>query len=609
MRRTVHRGDRAANTRVMVNDNGTRATLALALSFASLASACSGGQKTEHIEEVWLLGSDQAETSDAVDVAHADGPAGFHFQQIAQTLADDPMVKGVLLRFDAWSAPMGTSGRLKDGVATLRARNLAIHCHLLGADMESYLAAAESCDRITLIEAGELDTRGIAFEWFHLRELLDTLGIVPEIIQVGDRKGAADPFTRKTPRAEVQEGLAALATTQLDLWIASVAKARKLELADVKRAVEGAPIDAQSAKALGLVDAVETLATARDALMTATGVTHFESPEQRKRISFNFGQLFALIASGDSDTPPPGAYIALVPIQGMIGSFQGSQAQDERLIEALNKAARDPECTAVVVSMDSPGGSARLSDRLFLALKAVRARKPLVVHIDTMAASGGYYIAAAGTEIIAQPAALIGSIGVVGGKPNFAPLLDRIGIRAASASAGAHASMQSATRGFTPSETDRIVTLMQQTHARFVQRVVDGRGLAPEAVAAYADGRLMSAEDAKGAKLIDSLGTLGQALERAQILAEVRGSLPVRVCPKPPSRMERLTESLSSVALSDGDALESLAVLKRALALESWRRTHPLNTPLQRAVVLAELLERERVLAIGHGWLTQTVQH
>ncbi len=586
----------------MPNVSRTRATLALAIVAAVVFSACTGRHKTEHVEEVWLIGSDQPEISDALEVSDIDGPAGFGFQRVAQALAEDPLVKGVLLRFDAWGAPPGTASRLKDGIASLRARKLAVHCHLLSADMEAYLAAAESCDRITMIAAGELDTRGVAFEWFHIRGLLDTLGIVPEIIQVGDRKGAADPFTRKTPRAEVQAGLTSLAAAELDLWATSVAKARKVEVAVVRRAVEGAPIDADSAKSLGLVDAVESLATAREALMNATGVTHFESPATRKRMSLDFGQLFALLTSGESDAHPPGAYIALVPVQGMIGAFQGAQASDERLIETLHEVSRDTECAAVVVSMDSPGGSARLSDRLFLALKAVRARKPVVVHIDTMAASGGYYIAAAGTEIIAHPAALVGSIGVVGGKPNLAPLLDRLGIGIASADAGAHAGMQSIARGFNASETARVAALMQQTHARFVQRIVDGRGLAPEAVRPYADGRLMSAEEAVGAKLIDSLGTLGQAVERAQLLAEVTDSLPVRICPRPPSGIERLSESLGSVALSDSDALTRFAGVRQALSASMQPRTRTFASPLRSALVLGELLERERVLAIGPGW-------
>jgi protease-4 len=281
---------------------------------------------------------------------------------------------------------------------------------------------------------------------------------------------------------------------------------------------------------------------------------------------------------------PSPPHIALVPAVGPIVSgtrddlLGGMEVvYDLELVGALSDVARDDMVKAVVLRVDSPGGSALASDNVWEAVRSLAARKPVVVSMGDVAASGGYYIAAPATEVFASGTTLTGSIGVVGGKLVLGDMLTKIGVHTETMSKGKRAAIGSPLTPFSDEEREVVRALMQDSYDLFVDRVVTGRGMARDKVLAAADGRAWTGSQALSQGLLTRTGTLRQAIERARELAKLPGG-PVQIHPEPKSFMELLSEAFAD---------QGTGVLAAARRLEPGRR----------ALALAALLRRQNVLA------------
>jgi protease-4 len=235
----------------------------------------------------------------------------------------------------------------------------------------------------------------------------------------------------------------------------------------------------------------------------------------------------------------------------------------------MRKIADDEEVRGLVLRIDSPGGSALASDKMWHAVRRVAKRKPVVVSIGDMAASGGYYVACAGGEIFANPSSIVGSIGVVGGKIVGEKLASDLGVRSASLTRGRNANWLSMTSRFSDSERAALQRALDDTYKTFLSRVREGRKLNDERLSAVAEGRIMSGKRAEQGGLVDRLGGLSAALERARSKAELPADSPIEVWPKERSIVARLSSAMSNTeeeARSPFGKAGALLIAKSALA-------------------------------------------
>ncbi len=243
--------------------------------------------------------------------------------------------------------------------------------------------------------------------------------------------------------------------------------------------------------------------------------------------------------------------VAVIYIQGVIvsgdrprGAFSSAgQAYSDEIARFLRQAAKDDKIRAIVLRVDSPGGGVVASDEIYQAMKAVR--KPIVISMGSLAASGGYYISCAAQEIVANPNTLTGSIGVITMMPNVQGLLDKLGIRMIVLASGPHKE-EGTFRAFT--EEDRAIwdALIQETYGNFVQVVVEGRGMDEAKVRKLADGRIYTGKQAHALGLVDRLGNLDLAIERAAALGGIEGTPRLHPYRPAPTFLESLMGSVTS---------------------------------------------------------------
>lgn len=417
---------------------------------------------------------------------------------------------------------------------------------------------ASGFDEVWLQPSGGFDVTGVAVEAPFLREALDKLGIVPRLDQREEYKGAMNTFTdRQLPQPQ-RENLQQL----LESWLAQIARdiaaARGEGEGAVRAAIDSAPLPSDAAVERGLVDRLGYWDEVNDAVLAEAG----ENAELLPLASY---------AEAHDPLPTPGPTVALIygvgPVvlaggedDSLIG--EGVMASDT-VAEAIASAVEDSEIAAIVLRIDSPGGSYVASDAIWREVQLAReANKPLIVSMSNVAASGGYFVAAPAHKIVALPGTVTGSIGVVSGKLILTGLWDKLGINWDGVEAGAAAGYWSMNRDFSPEEWARLQASLDRVYADFTGKVAAGRSMAPEAVAAVAKGQVWTGEDAKELGLVDELGGLGDALALAAEAAGAPGQRPeVKVLPEPREPFEALLEDLFAGQVEAGQ----LRVLARDL--------------------------------------------
>ncbi len=483
-------------------------------------------------------------------------------------------------------------------------------CHADEYGNATIMLAAEGCTRVWVSPAGGVESVGIAAQLLFANRLFERLHIGVDFLQVGKYKGAQEPFTRNGPSPEARESLEGTLRGLRTAWLGHVAAGRgKLSAAD---AVEDGPFSPEDALARGVIDAVGYPDEARDDAKKLSGaervVTRFggEAPGSGRGL---VGVLRALAGSSRGGAP----HVAVITASGSIAMsaspslLGGSDGITEHeLGKVLAKVTADTSVKAVVLRIDSPGGSALASDLLWKRLRKLAADKPLVVSIGDMAASGGYYLSCAGTKIVAEPTSIVGSIGVVSGKLAVGKALEEIGVHAETIAAAPDP--QKAARAgylstFTPWDDptrERVLTSMKAIYDLFVQRVAEGRGVAVSAVAPSAEGRIFGGIEAKEHGLVDVIGGLSEAIDLALDLAALPRDTPVEVVEEESSLLQLLGEGTATGDVAE-ERVEAGArqVARAALLPPSLGAALPGVLPELEAFVgsLAPLLAGERTLA------------
>ena len=441
---------------------------------------------------------------------------------------DDPRVKSLVIRPQATGALWAQLQEIRAVLEEFRGAGKSLTAYLeWGASQEYYLASA--ADRIVMMPAGQLDLTGIASYELFLRGALDKLGVYPDLLHIGDFKTASNTLTEKTFTPAHREMSASVNRDWYDELVRAIATGRKRSADDVRRAIDQGPFDAAGAHRLGLVDAI-AYEDQLDDEGPAVGTRRIEAdayarvpPQPRDRAgNGRIALLYAVgtIASGRSSYDSPGGNV--------IGS--------DTFAQWLRKVRVDPDVRAIVVRVDSPGGSAIASEVIWRELMLTRDIKPVVVSMGDVAASGGYYIAVPAHVIVAQPGTLTGSIGVVTGKFVLEGTADKLGIGTEAVSDGARAEIYSPFRPFTPDERASIEEQMEGTYELFVSRVAEGRQSEASKIDAVAQGRVWTGRQAHELKLVDELGGLDRAIQIAKERAKLDPKKDVDLLVYPPRR-------------------------------------------------------------------------
>jgi len=505
----------------------------------------------------------------------------------------DERVKGLFLRVGALQGAWGSVEDLVEALAEFQADNRPVHCHFESADNVGYLLLSSSCDRIGMSPAGTLDLIGPAAVMIYARSLLQKVGVEAEIIHMGRYKGAGDMFIRNDMPPEAKQSMDAILD---DLQGALLEATKSRTAGDLKRAsmlIDEGPYGSAEALKAGLIDSVSFLRESREEIKKAAQVETIRHTRMLpKQEPLTLGQFLGLL-SGESEKPKStGDRVALVFVNGSISDGESDSRGDAvsgPFVRAMERLENDEHVKAVVMRINSPGGSALASDRMWEAARNLGEKKPLIASVGDMAASGGYYIASAAREILAHPNSLVGSIGVVGGKFNFAALAEDIGVNTFILQRGKRAAWSTPVRGLNASEREAFESLLRDTYDRFINRVATGRQMEREAVLAAAEGRVMTGQDGKELGLIDEMAGLSEALEKARAAGGLGPEAPVELWPAPKGIFDAINELLSGNGEDEARAMQ-----------RRWLRQHPLaaSLPAEAWAQTLRILAEEQVALV-----------
>ncbi len=457
---------------------------------------------------------------------------------------NDPQIVGLSVYLRNARFGFGKAQELRYLLESFQGSERFVNCFLetAGEGTNGTLAyfLVSACDHITLAPLGEINLVGLFSDAYFLKGTLDKLKIETDLSHAGQYKSAAEQFTNTAHSPAAEEALSSVLDDLFDQIVTAIAEDRDLTVEAVRDLIDRAPLTADEALQEGLVDSLGY------------------PDEYEESLSELFSEEPRLVAL--SDYAPPGrtlaaSRVAVVFTQGTIvrgsnGTDPWSQqrfAGSETLGAILRELADDPGVPAVILRVDSPGGSALASDLMLREVIRLAERKPLIVSMSDVAASGGYYIASMATGIVAEPTTITGSIGVVGGKFVLRRFQeDLLGITHDTLARGANADFFSSLDHFSPEQAQHYERLMGRIYDAFVGHVAEGREMTSAAVEAVAQGRIWTGRQALENGLVDQLGGLDVALDlaRQQAGLETGESIAIDFYPRPPSLMDFLSQNL-----------------------------------------------------------------
>ena len=393
-----------------------------------------------------------------------------------------------------------------------------------------------------MMPGGEIEIPGVGLQTMFYRGLFDKIGVKPDFVQIGAYKGAEEPYTRTEPSKESRGELTKVVDSLYEQIVDGIAFNRHLKRGDVLDMINGVFLSAKVAKERKFIDHLVDQDGLRDLIKKQVGrdinLIQDYGREAAEELDFSnpLGLLKSLNKKDPTEAHAPG--IALIYAEGEIvdgeteSLFGGGSIGSENIRKAFRLAVRDEKIKAIVLRIDSPGGSALASEVMWQAVHRAAEKKPVIISVGSMAASGGYYLASAGEYIFADPCAIVGSIGVVGGKFVLTDLFKTIGVNTEIFKRGDNAALYTMDAPFTDSQRKLVTEWMQQTYEQFTTRVMTTRKGKIKDIDEVAHGRLFLAKQAKGLGMIDELG----GMQKAIAYAAKQGKLPeedfdIRVIP------------------------------------------------------------------------------
>jgi protease-4 len=470
--------------------------------------------------------------------------------------ADDPAIKAVVILHEDGSIGLAQTEELRQAMERLRSASKKIYAHADSLSMREYVLLSGTT-RLSVVPTADVWITGIAGEAPYLRGLLDLLGVKPDFLTCGAYKSAAEIFMRTGPSPEsdaMQNWLLdSMFATQIDL----IAKGRGLKPEQVRTLIDNGPFSATKAKDARLVDAVEHRQAFEAFLQNEYGkdVVFDKKYGQKEQAKVDLSSPFAafkilgdMLGQGSKKASTKDA-VGIVYVDGPIvigggqpSPFSGATARATEIRKALDEAARDDSIKAVVLRIDSPGGSAVASEIILDATRRVKAKKPFVVSMGDVAGSGGYYVACGADTIFADESTITGSIGVVTGKLVTNDMWKRVGISFKQYQRGKYAAMLGTGEVFTPEERQRMQAYMDEIYGVFKGHVTAIRGSRlKKPIDDLAGGRVYTGRQALELGLVDKIGTLSDAITHIAGEAKVK-DYEVRVVPEPKNLVEKILE-------------------------------------------------------------------
>jgi protease IV len=453
-----------------------------------------------------------------------------------ERLAKDARVKGIVLEVGPVGMPPAKRLLVAQWLAAFRAAGKEVVGFAVSPGNAEY-ALLCSASRVVLPRPGHLALDGFLLEATAIGGALERLGVRAEFIRRGDFKTAPEFFTRSDVSPNQRALIEALLEDRHTELVDAVAAGRRLEREAAAAKVDQGPYSAERALAAGLVDALADEAE----LPGLLGLPPVEKGDVQVPPYASYLRALRVPAVRWAGLRAP-PRLAVVPLSGVIADGDGNArrpwpalAGAETLLSGLRAAAQDRRCPAVLLYVNSPGGSALASERVADELLRVAARKPVLAYTDRISASGGYLASLGARELWAGPHSVVGSIGVFAGKFDAQELLERLGIHRTAFTRGEHAGLGTLARPLTAAERAALEREVEETYQRFVERVARSRKMTVPEVLARAEGRVFTAAGALAQGLLDRLGTFEEAGARALELAGVpsgRFELAVHGLPK-----------------------------------------------------------------------------
>jgi len=471
--------------------------------------------------------------------------------------AADSRVKAVIFEPEDASVGWATMQEIHADLENFRKSGKPLVAFLKSPSLRDYYMAT-AASKIYMPPSDLLNLKGIGFQLMYFKNTLDKLGVQVDVEHAGAYKDYGDQFTRSSMSPETKEVMNSLADDLYGDLINVIAKGRGKDPATVRGIIDNGPFLAKQAKANGLIDDLRYEDEVFGDMKTTLRQSELKKTSEKDYVRVSDAS--AGLSSGSASTE-----VAFIVGEGSIargGDTAADGLQSDAFDSMLEKVENDSSIKAAIVRINSPGGEVVASDDMWRAMNRLRAKKPVVISMADEAASGGYYMAMTGSPIIAEPATMTGSIGVVFGKPNLHGLYDKLGITKETVSRGKFALIDSDYSSLTPEESAKLKEGIDATYQDFLDKVALARRRPVSQIEPVAQGRVWLGDQAKDKGLVDELGGLDAAVQKARQMAGIPASSRVDLVLYP-AKKSLLEYIMEATGTDDGlDAIASRAGLE-----------------------------------------------
>ncbi|MBN2180345.1 MAG: signal peptide peptidase SppA [Sedimentisphaerales bacterium] len=536
--------------------------------------------------------------------------------ELMEKAGKDDDVKAVILTFDDMSMGFGQLEELRGAINRLKEAGKKVYVH---AEEMNILVYSLLCSgsNLSIAPQSALWFIGIYTESVHVKDLLDKIGVRGEFLHMGDYKSAAEIFTRTEPSKPAEDNINWLLDSYYESLVKMISQSRGISAERLRELIDNGPYLAEQALEKGLIDAVETreefLARVNSEIEGRVVVNNRYGHDEATQIDIaNPFAIFALLSEMlNPPQKPQKDSVALIYVEGtivsghsqpsLLGQSGGAFSGDIR--KAIETAAEDDSVKAVVMRVDSPGGSAEASEVILNATRMLKGKKPFIVSMGNVAGSGGYYISCGADTIFADEVTVTASIGVVGGKLITADMWDKLGVNWIGYKRGANADFMSGLQPFNESQNQKLEDYMQAIYDVFKDHVTKGRAdKLKKPLEEIAGGRVYTGKQALELGLVDEIGGINRAINYAAAQASLE-DYDVRVIPRPKDIISLLMEEYTGqgekptdIALPDTTSLFSGNPTFISL-FELLRQIEPQRAKaLYQALMRVELIRRENVI-------------
>lgn len=510
---------------------------------------------------------------------------------------NDAEIHGMILEVGEPAFGRAKMAALMKALAEFKASGKPIYCYVESLSTNSYLLASQA-SRLSLYPTGDVFIPGVAMQMMFVKGLLEKIGIEADFITQGKYKSAAEMMTRNSSSTPAREANMAMLDDMYDGLVSAIATARKISPEKAKKVINSGILSAETAVEMGLIDHAEYSDEFEAAMKAAhthpikkiTKYNQKEMPQLDPSSIFSMFSFFSQVLNPPKKTESKSPKVAVLyasggissgkaPAPSLFGTSEGIYSDD--LCKTIRELREDDTVKAVVLRIDSPGGSALASDVIHRELELLKAKKPIIASMSDVAASGGYYIAAPCDLILAEELTITGSIGVLGGKMVIGKVLENIGIRTETLTRGKYMELFSTVRKWNEEEREIIDGFMSKTYDEFVNVVAKGRKMSAYDIHKVAQGRVWTGKAALQVGLVDQIGGLVDAIQEAQKSAKLTDQkYEVVPYPKMRSIFDLFRDGFSFAQLTQEATLhmavpeEVKPLIKRVLFLKNLTKEH-----------------------------------